>query len=183
MLAPEPPVTYVEAELHRRRRLLVIVGAVVALLLLIGFIAVVFGLAAAKRLTVNRAEAYPDIVAHFERGSIGADEGSGMPYWVWQALPRLFPEAFGARLDYRAFGFLYRTDEHGRQEDLPIGISKRDYQGVDLVWFNCAVCHTGTYRTSENAARVVVPGGRVLISAWIPAYFFCSRRYQSRPAL
>jgi hypothetical protein len=158
VLAPEPPVTYVEAELHRRRRLLLVAVAIVALLLLIGFIAVVFGIAAAKRLTVNRAEAYPDIVAHFERGSIGADEGSGMPYWVWQAFPRLFPEAFGGRLDYRAFGFLYRTDEHGRQEDLPIGISKRDYQGVDLVWFNCAVCHTGTYRTAESAARVMVPG-------------------------
>ena len=35
---------------------------------------------------------------------------------------------------------------------------KRDYQGVDLVWFNCAVCHTGTYRTSENGARVTVAG-------------------------
>ena len=41
---------------------------------------------------------------------------------------------------------------------IPIGISKRDYQGVDLVWFNCAVCHTGTYRTSEGAPRAVVAG-------------------------
>ena len=158
MLAPEPPVTYVETELHRRRRLLLAVVAVLVLFLLIGLVAVVLGLVAAKRLTVNRTEAYPDIIAHFERGSIGADEGSGMPYWVWQALPRLFPETFGGRLDYRAFGFLYRTDDQGRQEDLPIGISKRDYQGVDLVWFNCAVCHTGTYRTSEGAPRAVVAG-------------------------
>jgi mono/diheme cytochrome c family protein len=158
VLAPEPPVTYVESELHRRRRLLLAALIVLALFLLIGLVAVAFGLAAAKRLTVNRTEAYPDIIAHFERGSIGADEGSGMPYWVWQALPRLFPETFGGRLDYRAFGFLYRTDDQGRQEDLPIGISKRDYQGVDLVWFNCAVCHTGTYRTSEGAPRAVVAG-------------------------
>ena len=158
MLAPEPPVTYVESQSQRRRRLLLAVLAVLLLFLLIGFVAVVLGLVAAKRLTVNRTEAYPDIVAHFERGSIGADEGSGMPYWVWQALPRLFPETFGGRLDYRAFGFLYRTDDQGRQEDLPIGISKRDYQGVDLVWFNCDVCHTGTYRTSEGAPRAVVAG-------------------------
>jgi mono/diheme cytochrome c family protein len=157
-MGAEPPLTYVETELRRRRRLLLPVVIVLALLLLIGLAAVVAGLVAAKRLARNTTTTYPDIVAHFERGSIGADEGSGMPYWVWQALPRLFPEAFGGRLDYRAFGFLYRTDAQGRQEDLPIGISKRDYQGVDLVWFNCAVCHTGTYRTSEGAPRVTVAG-------------------------
>ena len=97
---------------------------VLALLLLIGLVVAGLGLMAAKRLTRNSTAVYPDIVAHFERGSIGADEGSGMPYWVWQALPRLFPEAFDGRLDYRAFGFLYRTDDKGHQEDLPIGISK-----------------------------------------------------------
>ena len=87
MLAPEPPVTYVESELHRRRRLLLAVLVVLVLFLLSGLVAVVLGLVAAKRLTVNRTEAYADIIAHFERGSIGAYEGSGMPYWVWQALP------------------------------------------------------------------------------------------------
>ena len=51
MLAPEPPVTYVETELHRRRRLLLVVLIVLALFLLIGFVAVAFGLVAAKRLT------------------------------------------------------------------------------------------------------------------------------------
>lgn len=157
-MTTESPVTYVETELRRRRRLLLAALIVLALLLLVGAAAVALGLVAAKRLTRNSTAVYPDIVAHFERGSIGADEGSGMPYWVWQALPRLFPETFGGRLDYRAFGFLYRTDGQGRQEDLPVGISKRDYQGVDLVWFNCAVCHVGTYRTSEGAERVTVPG-------------------------
>ena len=129
-----------------------------ALLLLIGGVVAGFALIYGKRLLRNNTEVYRDNIAHFEHGSIGADEGSGMPYWVWQALPRLFPEAFDGRLDYRAFGFLYGTDAQGRQDDLPIGISKRDYQGVDLVWFNCAVCHVGTYRRSEGAQRVMVPG-------------------------
>ena len=157
-MAAEPPVTYVEAESRRRRRLLLPVVIVLALLVLIGLVAVVLGLKFAERFTRNSTEVFPNIVAHFEHGSIGADEGSGMPYWVWQALPRLFPEAFGGRLDYRGFGFLYGTDNKGQQDALPIGISKRDYRGVDLVWFNCAVCHTGTYRTSEGAARVIVAG-------------------------
>jgi mono/diheme cytochrome c family protein len=158
-MTAETPVTYVEAELQRRRRrLLLPVAALMALLLLIGGVVAGFGLIFGKRLLRNNTEVYRDNIAHFEHGSIGADEGSGMPYWVWQALPRLFPEAFDGRLDYRAFGFLYGTDAQGRQDDLPIGISKRDYQGVDLVWFNCAVCHVGTYRTSEGAQRVMVPG-------------------------
>src|SRR6476620_8878881 len=98
-MSAEPPVTYVETELRRRRRyLLVPVLVVLALLLLIGLVAAGLGLTAAKRLTRNSTAVYPDIVAHFKRGSIGADEGSGMPYWVWQALPRLFPEAFDGRL-------------------------------------------------------------------------------------
>src|SRR5262245_25448355 len=126
---------------RRRRRLLLPVAIVLALLALIGLVVVVLGLVAAMRLKVNRTEAFPDIVTHFEHGSIGADQSSGIPFWVWQALPRLFPAEFDGRLDYRAFGFLYNTDAHGRQEPLPIGISKRDFRGVDLVWFNCAVCH------------------------------------------
>ena len=30
------------------------------------------------------------------------------------------------------------------QRDLPIGISRRIYRDVEIVWFNCATCHTGT---------------------------------------
>ena len=156
--ASEAPVTYVEAQLRRRRRLLLPLLILLVLLLAVGLIAVGFALAAAERLTRNRTEAFPDIVAHFEHGSIGADQSSGIPFWVWKALPRLFPAEFDGHLDYRAFGFLYRTDSHGRQEDLPIGISKRDFHGIDLVWFNCAICHTGTFRTSEGAERVIVRG-------------------------
>ena len=155
---PEPPVTYVEAQSRKRRCWMLVVVVVLALMMLIGLVAVGLGIYAAIRMQRDSAESYPDIIAHFERGSIGADEGSGLPYWVWQALPRLFPEAFEGRLDYRAFGFLYRTRPDGTQDDLPIGISKRDYQGVDLVWFNCAVCHVGTVRTSETAKPEVMAG-------------------------
>jgi len=153
----DPPVTYVELESKRRRRWLLIPAVIALVLLLLGLVAAIAGLIAGKRLLRNNTATYADIVEHFEHGSIGS-ERSGLPFWIWQALPRLFPEAFGNRLDYRAFGFLYRTDSKGAQEALPIGISKRDYQGVDLVWFNCAVCHTGTFRTSEGAERVMVPG-------------------------
>ena len=112
-MTAEPPVTYVETQLRRRRRLLLPVAIVLALLALIGLVVVVLGLVAAMRLAVNRPQVFPDIVAHFEHGSIGADQSSGIPFWVWRALPRLFPAEFDGRLDYRAFGFLYNTDARG----------------------------------------------------------------------
>ena len=154
----EPPVTYVEAQSRKRRFWLAILAIVMLLLTLIGLVLVVVGIYGAIRLQQNSAVKYSDPVAHFERGSIGADEGSGLPYWVWQALPRLFPEHFDGKLDYSAFGFLYRNGTDGKPEDLPIGISKRNYQGVDLVWFNCAVCHTGTWRATEGGERHLVAG-------------------------
>ena len=155
---PEPPVTYVELKSRARRRWGLVLAIVMLLLMLVGLVLAVVGAYGAIRLQTNKTQAFDDPVLHFAHGSIGADEGSGLPYWVWKALPRLFPEQFNGRLDYSAFGFLYRHDENGEPEDLPIGISKRNYQGVDLVWFNCAVCHTGTWRTAEGAEPNLVAG-------------------------
>ena len=90
-MTAEPPVTYVETESRRRRRLLLPVVIVLVLLALIGLVAVVLGLVAAMRLAVNRPQVFPDIVAHFEHGSIGADQSSGIPFWVWRALPPTSP--------------------------------------------------------------------------------------------
>ncbi len=157
-MTAEPPVTFVEATLRERRRVLLPFALLLGLLTVVGLAVALLGVSVALRLMRNDTAYFPDVVAHFEHGSIGADEGSGLPYWVWKALPRLFPAEFDGHLDYRAFGFLYRTDRDGRREDLPIGISKRDYQGVDLVWFNCAVCHTGTWRPSEGAEATIVSG-------------------------
>ncbi len=104
--------------------------------------------------TVHRTTS--DIVEHFKYGSIGSEE-NGLPYWVWQALPRLFPEEFQHRADYQAFGFLYELRPDGRQRDLPIGIGRREVDGIELAWFNCAVCHTGTVRQQADGTRYLVP--------------------------
>ncbi len=157
-------VTAVEAELARRRRLrrpvTIVVGLVIAAFLVALVCAVWFGLGLLRETTPR----YADIQDHFKFGSIGAEPESGIPYKLWKALPRLFPEAFDERDDYSAFGFLYENDAvvgydgvDGGARDLPIGISKRRYRGVDLVWFNCAVCHTGTYRVAPDAPRQIVP--------------------------
>lgn len=150
-----PPVTAVEAELATRRQRRRPLRILLLLALAAVVVAIVWGVA--LYLRHGRAnEATPrltDPVEHFKYGSIGSEVASGIPYWVWQALPRLFPEEFAGRTDYAAFGFLYETGEDGRRLDLPIGVSRREYRGIEMVWFNCAVCHAGTWRP-DAAARV-----------------------------
>jgi len=155
---PEPPVSYVEEKSRTRRRWGLVFIIIALLLMMIGLVLAVIGIYGAVRLQTNKTERFENPLVHFAHGSIGADEGSGLPYWVWKALPRLFPDQFNGRLDYSAFGFLYLRDADGKPYDLPLGISKRNYQGVDLVWFNCAVCHVGTWRTSEAAEQNLVAG-------------------------
>jgi hypothetical protein len=97
---------------------------------------------------------YSDILDHFKYGSIGS-EVTGLPYWVWKALPKLFPEKFRGQ-DLSVFGFVYETDADGKKRDLPIGLSTRTIQGVERAWFNCAVCHTGTVRETADGPRKII---------------------------
>ena len=53
-------------------------------------------------------------------GSIGS-EISGLPYWVFKALPVMYAKRLGPE-GYRRFGLLYETP----QADLPIGVSRRE---------------------------------------------------------
>ena len=114
------------------------------------------------QVSQHRTPHFADIVEHFKYGSIGAEPYSGIPYRIWRALPTLFPDEFKGRNDYSAFGFLYENDDRGRQRDVPIGIARRVYRGVEVVWFNCATCHAGTVSVpaaeGQKASRRVIPG-------------------------
>ncbi|MGH6909583.1 MAG: c-type cytochrome [Phenylobacterium sp.] len=152
------PVTAVEGYLAQRRwklRVLIILLAV-----LIGLLVVLAGVGAwaLMRISGHATPTYASAEEHFKYGSIGAEPASGVPYAIWKALPALYPAEFEGRNDYSAFGFIYETDAKGRQRDLPIGVSRRQVQGVDVVWLNCATCHTGTWRANAHAARRVVAG-------------------------
>ncbi len=151
-------VTVAQQYYARRRFIRGVAGYALGLLLLVGALVVIAGLAALWRLTDDRTPAYADIVEHFKYGSIGSEPGSGLPLALWNALPFLFPEAFDGRADYSAFGFLYETDGNGNPRDLPVGISRRRVSGVEVVWFNCAVCHTGTVRMEADSAPAIVAG-------------------------
>jgi len=88
------------------------------------------------------------IEEYFKYGSIGAENQNGLPYWIWQVLPRMFPEYLPGPGGYASLGLPW---EQGRE--MPIGFSKKTI-GFDRVAFNCAFCHTAMVRTS---ASEVVP--------------------------
>jgi hypothetical protein len=151
-------VSAVEAWRHRRRWRLRLGVVLLVLLMLAGVAALAVGAVALRRFMDNGTPSFAAVEAHFKYGSIGAEPESGVPYWIWKVLPSLYPDEFGGRQDYSAFGFLYERDAAGRQADLPIGISRRRVRGVDVVWLNCATCHTGTWRRSPEEPPHIVPG-------------------------
>ena len=98
---------------------------------------------------------FPDIVEHFKYGSIGAEENSGLPYWIWKVLPDVCESSLPKRpgTGYERIGFIADGAAHGR----PIGTSYRPGNG-DRVGLNCATCHVGTIRESADAPRRVIVG-------------------------
>jgi hypothetical protein len=114
----------------------------------------------AVRLTRDRPVDYTDVVDHFKYGSTGGERMSGFPYWIWVALPELFPEHLPDKKPgrgYTSFGMIYEKGKDPRY-DLPIGVSRRNVQGIDRVFLNCAVCHTGTVRDAPGAPPWVIAG-------------------------
>lgn len=90
----------------------------------------------------------------FKYASVGAEAERGVPYWIWMAMPELFPEYLPGPGGYTSLGIVWEEDH-----DTPIGFAKRNIGVIPRAGLNCAVCHLGTYRTSETAPRIAVPAG------------------------
>ena len=129
------------------------VGSTIVLALVVVCSAVV----CLRAATPARADgpAFPDVVEHFKYGSIGAEENSGLPYWIWRVLPEVCEQHLPKRpgVGYERLGFISEGAAHGR----PIGTSFRPGNG-DRVGLNCATCHVGTLRESPDARRQVIAG-------------------------
>jgi hypothetical protein len=95
-----------------------------------------------------------NVEEQFKYGSVGIESEEGIPYWIWQVLPRLFADKLPAPGGYASFGFLW---EPGRE--LPVGFSKQELFGGPRVAINCAFCHTSSFRTEAAGPRRVVPAG------------------------
>jgi mono/diheme cytochrome c family protein len=95
---------------------------------------------------------------NFLYGSAGAERDAGIPYWIWLALPRIFPEYLPYPGGYAALGM---TWEEGKE--MPAGFSKKTV-GYVRVAANCALCHAGSYRATPDATPevvAVIPGHTV----------------------
>ena len=68
--------------------------------------------------TIAAAQTPTDIVTDFKYGSIGTEDQEGLPYWIWQVLPKMFADKLPAG-GYGALGMLWEPGH-----DLPIGFSQ-----------------------------------------------------------
>lgn len=116
------------------------------------------------RFTHDEAVEYTQIEEHFKYGSTGGERNLGFPYWIWQALPKVCADYLPGE-GYESVGMIY---EDGK--DLPVGVSKRRAMGLDLVFLNCAACHTSTLRTRPDSKPAVISG--------MPANLFNLRGFQ-----
>ncbi len=138
---------------------------------------VVMGAYLTVRFTRDAPVAYADPEQHFMYGSLGGERESGIPYWIWKVLPKVFPEYLPGKkyvpgTEYASIGFLY---EEGK--DLPIGVSKRNTQGIDRVFLNCAACHAGSVRETPTRPRVIyaaMPSNTVELEAFQKFIFACA---------
>jgi hypothetical protein len=84
-------------------------------------------------------------------GSIGAGKTAGLPYWVWLAMPRIFPEHMPGPGGYAALGFSW---EEGRE--MPVGFAKQRV-GYIRVTGNCALCHVISQPSGTDLGPDIVP--------------------------
>ena len=108
----------------------------------------VLGLFLYRRFNPNFPVVYTPIEDHFKYGSIGSEAANGIPYWIWQVLPDVFPDKLTGK-GYASFGFVYEPGQ-----GLPIGLARRRVI-IDRLGMNCAICHTGTVRdTPDSTPRI-----------------------------
>ena len=114
----------------------------------------VFVAAVVVRLQDGRATYFASAEEHFKYGSIGTEYQDGVPYWIWQALPRVFADKLPGPGGYSSLGIVWEPER-----ELPVGFSKRNVLGLPAVGINCAICHAASFRTTATVAPTVVAGG------------------------
>ncbi len=105
---------------------------------------------------MRREVAQPGWIAETKRdlflyGSVGAEQEAGIPYWIWLAMPRMFPEQMPGNGGYVALGMSWEPGV-----EMPAGFSKKRV-GYVRVAGNCALCHAASYRLGPDDGPEVVP--------------------------
>lgn len=87
----------------------------------------------------------------FLYGWVGSRDTAAMPYWIWLALPRMFPEHLHGAGGYLSVGMSWEETR-----EMPAGFAKKTL-GYTRVAGNCALCHAASYRKGPDEGAVVVP--------------------------
>lgn len=116
----------------------------------------------------------------FTRTGLGDPYKTGVPYPVFLALMRAFPQTFGADTQAlaRRFGFVARaadptSDDPDVRAGLPVGmhLTTDPITNVPFVVTNCSLCHTERLRWNKGEATIVGLGNkRVRIHAYDAAF-------------
>src|SRR5947208_4564782 len=156
----------------------------IVLLVVVALLAIGFSYLA-WRFTRDDPVRYADPEEHFKYGSTGGERESGIPYWIWKVLPKMFPEYLPGKTytpgtEYVSLGFLYES-----RKDLPIGVSRRNTQGIDRVFLNCAICHARCVRATPQSplsSYTGMPSTRVDLEAFERFIFDCAsdRRFSAQ---
>lgn len=119
---------------------------------------IVFGIYLTIRFHRDEPVAYTTLEDHFKYGSTGGERDAGIPYWMWKVLPVMFSEFLPEPTKgLVSLGFVF-DPSRPLDKDLPVGVSKRNVQGIDRVFLNCAVCHVGTVRDSPDGTPRIITG-------------------------
>lgn len=107
-----------------------------------------------------------DPTHRFRFAGTGTDLRSGIPYWIFRIMPRIFDEVFHGA-GYEVFGFTQEDTEYYSRRPVPRGMTLSDSVldvpllrvGLSLkrVSINCSGCHRGEYQDASGK-RVLVDG-------------------------
>src|ERR1019366_8998288 len=84
-------------------------------------------------------------------GSQGEGKTAGVPYWVWLAMPRIFPEHMPGLGGYASLGMSW---EEGKE--MPIGFAKQRVGYIRVIG-NCALCHVISQSNGPDRAPSIIP--------------------------
>jgi RoxA-like, cytochrome c-like len=122
------------------------------LLLLLGLVFLAGWFTWCKMFRTEPEQQWASEEERFKYGSIGAEFSHGIPYWIWEVLPRVFSDLLPGAGGYKSFGLVW---EEGKE--MPVGFTKQVI-GYPRVGINCALCHVGTWRSQDQDVPHVVVG-------------------------
>ena len=148
----------------------------VALLVVVALIAAV-NLYFICRFNRDEPVTYASLEDHFKYGSTGGERESGIPYWIWKVLPKMFPEYLPGKTytpgtEYISLGFLYEAGQGSADWRFTPEHSGNRSRFSELRDLSCRFRARNTAEPAVHLYRHAVEHGR---SRSVRAFHFCLR--------